>query len=489
MKKNILTLFVCFIHISGYSQYLIDNGPLTDGIDYVLEGSVWNKTTLTYYIENTSAHVSSTACEEAIYNAFNTWQSNSVLSFTRVYSSDADIKVKWVTGNHGDGHPFDGQYGVLAHAFYPYPSGGSYAGQLHFDDDENWSVNGTGIDVESVALHEIGHLLGISHSTISTAVMYPYYSDIKRELESDDKEAVWDLYGYICSISGPTIPDSSSYYTISNIPSDCSVSWSYSGTTMTTASMTTNSPAQNQCTISNPNKEYIKGTLTATVTRGGNTLITLSKTIHTCPGFSGTYQQEGGDVIAPVGGTTYYDPIPLTAFEDGETFEVNRQLTVTLTSDKFYGASITHSGESVSNWVHNGNTITFKFPRKLNCGLYDITTISGIYNNSNESFLFSVWAKPVLIPLFPYYSPFNIINDGGIFSITLNEDDVDTGSGAVRNVEWDYSVTDVITGQEVASSHVKGNSATFNAIGWASGIYALRIKCDNQVITKKIRIE
>lgn len=489
MKKVLITLAVSFMYLSSYSQYLIDNGALTDGIDYVLEGSVWNKTTLTYYIENTSTHLSATVCEQAIDNAFYTWQSYSTLSFTRVYSSDADIKVKWVTGNHGDGHPFDGQNNILAHAFYPYPSGGSFAGQLHFDDDENWSVNGTGIDVESVALHEIGHLLGISHSTISTAVMYPYYSTIKRELDSDDKEAIWDLYGYICSILGPTVPELSSNYTISNLPSNCGVTWNYSGTTMMTATMTTNSPAQNQCTISNPNKEYIKGTLTANVTRAGNTLVTLSKTIHTCPGFSGTYEQEGGYVIAPIGGTTYYAPIPLTAFEDGETFEVNRQLTVTLTSDKFYGATITHSGENVSDWTHSGNTITFMFPRKLNCGLYDLMTVSGTYNNSYESFMFSVQAKPVLAPINPNFSPFNILNEGRIYSITLSESDADTVNRAVKDVEWDYSVSNVFTGQEVTSSHVKGNSATFNAIGWSSGIYAIKIRCDNQVFTKKISIE
>ena len=58
LKKVLITLVASFMCLSGYSQYLIDNGALTDGIDYVLEGSMWNKTTLTYYIENTSAHLS-----------------------------------------------------------------------------------------------------------------------------------------------------------------------------------------------------------------------------------------------------------------------------------------------------------------------------------------------------------------------------------------------------------------------------------------------
>jgi hypothetical protein len=45
---------------------------------------------------------------------------------------------------------------------------------MHFDDAENWRI-GANTDLFSVALHELGHALGLGHSDSPGAVMYPYY--------------------------------------------------------------------------------------------------------------------------------------------------------------------------------------------------------------------------------------------------------------------------------------------------------------------------
>jgi peptidoglycan hydrolase-like protein with peptidoglycan-binding domain len=166
--------------------------------DFTAQGSKWNKNALTYGFNEFSTDLTQAEVRTAISRAFSQWSAVTPLTFTEVpVSSNPDILIRCVAGNHGDGNNFDGPSGVLAHAYYPPPGGGTLAGDTHFDEAEKWTVNlpPSGIDLESVALHEFGHALGLAHSSVAGAVMAPYYTGAHRALESDDIAGIRSLYG------------------------------------------------------------------------------------------------------------------------------------------------------------------------------------------------------------------------------------------------------------------------------------------------------
>ncbi|XP_077200279.1 matrix metalloproteinase-18-like [Paroedura picta] len=154
----------------------------------------WNKTALTYRINNYTPDLPKAKVDEIIPRAFKVWSDVTPLTFRRV-SGPADIEIWFAYFAHGDNNPFDGTGGTLAHCFLP---GDGLGGDAHFDESEKWSETNKEINLELVAMHEFGHSLGLNHSDVKRALMYPtylYFDPTNYHLPDDDRRRIQELYG------------------------------------------------------------------------------------------------------------------------------------------------------------------------------------------------------------------------------------------------------------------------------------------------------
>jgi len=160
----------------------------------------WPTPNLTFAFEDGTADIGGNAEFQAVRNAFATWAAAVPLTFTEVTAAQSpDIMIDWRPANDPD-HSMVG--GVLAHADFP-PGCSVVTNTLpkpvHFDDSEHLWVIGSvanGFDVETIALHEIGHILGLQHSNVAGSVMFPTVSSnsTKRALTADDLAGIRSLY-------------------------------------------------------------------------------------------------------------------------------------------------------------------------------------------------------------------------------------------------------------------------------------------------------
>ncbi|KAM3920026.1 72 kDa type IV collagenase [Leptodactylus fuscus] len=97
----------------------------------------WEKNDITYRILGYTTDLDDGTVDDAFARAFQVWSDVTPLKFTRLMDGEADIMINFGRWEHGDGYPFDGKDGLLAHAFAP---GSGIGGDSHFDDDELWTL-------------------------------------------------------------------------------------------------------------------------------------------------------------------------------------------------------------------------------------------------------------------------------------------------------------------------------------------------------------
>jgi len=174
--------------------------------EYSLEGPVWSSDTLTWSFADPSLDSAifsgaiGAAYQGIVESAIARWESVSNITLVQVPdSSSADIRIGWgLLGSPG---------GEIGQTDYTYSMGSTETflpgTTIELEDPSVLALSptvgadyaGTDTNLYQVALHEIGHALGLAHSTDVNAVMYPIVGPTNPDLDSSDMAGIQALYG------------------------------------------------------------------------------------------------------------------------------------------------------------------------------------------------------------------------------------------------------------------------------------------------------
>lgn len=291
-------------------------------------------------------------------------------------------------------------------------------------------------------------------------------------------------------IDGTSIPCGEETYKVESLPNGCSTVWSWKyGSSLP---IVQGPSSTNQCSITNNNHAYINDTLVATVYKNGNVVHTLEKAINTGCNFAGTYKQ------APHNYTNWnYPGQAATAFNDGETFMVFKGTTITLRSDKFINANITHSGIPALSWTHSGDSVTFFFayfepndplPRSLVPSSINAMTVDVIYNTCEHSRFYIMGTPPLNPTLLSPNVQMNRQGQSIIFSRNDVEENPGTSSVEAEPEVWTLTIANLATGKIMYQSRTDADWQEVNIRDWPTGIYVVNVQMGTSSTSAKFKL-
>ena len=158
---------------------------------------------LTYHIGDAPAYLNQQEVEAAIETALDSWSEVVDINFTQTNRPGLRDSIDFSFVN------IDGRGSTLAQAYFPDDvNPARIAGDIQFDTSDPWEIGNSlgrsAFDLVSVAVHEVGHALGLDHIHESESILAPSISPNAEftGLSTHDVEAIQNLYAPLSILDG-----------------------------------------------------------------------------------------------------------------------------------------------------------------------------------------------------------------------------------------------------------------------------------------------
>ena len=286
------------------------------------------------------------------------------------------------------------------------------------------------------------------------------------------------------SISGNSIVCSSNAYSVTNLPSGSTVVWTLSPHP-SAIQIVNNVPVTNQCIVSNPYKYPAVMTLTATITLTCGTVV-LTKTIESDTNTTyqaGSYYQQSC--------TAYNHSFPSQSgtLNGSSVFLYPGCMTeVSLSQMTGRTVSFTSGSPQPVSWYYSSGSSKLYLQLSTQSGpyIFSITGTGACYSKTLVFFAYSGYSLLI--------SP-NPTSGETIVTIeqTSNEDEslksATTETGFDYDTEWEMEVYDNLQNQKFKAVKLKGKSTTIQTNGWKEGVYIVRVKYKDEILTGKLIVK
>lgn len=260
---------------------------------------------------------------------------------------------------------------------------------------------------------------------------------------------------------------SSATYHVQNLPNGMTVSWSISDSYYNQHCLQQDA-TNNTCTITRSSSHDISGaTLTATITREGATICSVTKIVSTGDGFEGTYYNGQATVPVELPSPLYVLPGTL----------------VTITSPNLVGATVTQNGGNATptSWSHDSTNGILQVGMPNTAGQ---AAVVRVIDSTGAAYTLPITTRNYVLMM-------SVTQANNQLEVSLdqqNRAEMPNMSEPGRQ-KWTLETYNASTIRKVYSATVEGSKYTIDTTGWKPGVYIVKASDGNQVWSEKVVVK